>query len=87
MIIKRTASFKKQYQKLPVKYQAQFDTKLRAFVANPADVQLHNHPLRGNLAGYWSINVSGDLRALYRKEGEEIIIFALIGTHSQLYGK
>ena len=33
------------------------------------------------------MNVNGDLRALYVKQGDQIIIFALIGTHSSLYGK
>lgn len=85
MTIKRTATFKKQYKKLPAKYQTQFDNSLRLFVNDPTDVRLRNHPLRGDFAGYWSINISGDLRALYRRDGDEIIIFALIGTHSQLY--
>lgn len=86
MTVKRTATFKKQYQKLPLKFQAQFDTRLRLFMRNPTDPRLRNHPLKGAYGGYWSINISGDLRALYKKEGKEIIIFALIGTHSQLYG-
>jgi addiction module RelE/StbE family toxin len=86
MIIKSTPTFKKQYQKLPAKFQKQFDNRLRLFIEDPIDVRLRNHPLRGEFAGYWSINVNGDLRALYRRDGEDIIIFALIGTHSQLYG-
>lgn len=86
MIIKRTATFKKQYKKLPAKTQLQFDNRLRLFVVDPTNAQLRNHPLRGEYGGYWSINVNGDLRALYRRDGDEIIIFAIIGTHSQLYG-
>lgn len=66
--------------------QHQFDERLKLFLSNPLDPRLRVHPLKGNYSGYWSINVSGDLRALYLKRGEEIIIFALIGTHSQLYG-
>jgi len=86
MIIKRTAAFKKQYKKLPSKFQLQFDKRLRLFIENPTDKRLRNHPLKGVYTGYWSMDVSGDLRALYIKDGDEIIIFALIGTHSQLYG-
>ena len=86
MIIKRTTTFKKQYRKLPPKFQAQFDSRLRIFVDDPADSRLRNHPLKGALVGYWSIDINGDMRALYRREGEEIIIFGFIGTHSQLYG-
>lgn len=50
------------------------------------DPRLRVHPLKGNYAGYWSMNISGDFRALFLEQGDEVIIFALIGTHSQLYG-
>ena len=50
------------------------------------DPKLKVHPLKGKYAGYWSMSISGDIRALYVSEGETIVIFALIGTHSQLYG-
>lgn len=81
-----TKDFWKQYYKLPPKFQKQFDKRLILFLDNPTAPQLRIHPLKGKYAGYWSMNVSGDLRALYTVRGEEIIIFALIGTHSQLYG-
>jgi addiction module RelE/StbE family toxin len=87
MIIDFLPKFKKQYQKLPIKLQEQFDNRLQLFLDDPTAPQLRIHPLKGNYAGYWSMNVSGDLRALYVKEAEQIIIFALIGTHSNLYGK
>jgi hypothetical protein len=32
------------------------------------------------------MNVNGDLRALYRYDGDEAILFALIGTRSERYG-
>jgi mRNA-degrading endonuclease YafQ of YafQ-DinJ toxin-antitoxin module len=32
------------------------------------------------------MNTNGDLRPLYRYDSEEVVIFALIGTHSELYG-
>lgn len=86
MIIKFAAKFKKQYKKLPKKFQNQFDDRLRLFVSDPTAPQLRVHPLQGKYSGYWSMNISGDLRALYRRDGDEVVIFALIGTHSQLYG-
>jgi mRNA-degrading endonuclease YafQ of YafQ-DinJ toxin-antitoxin module len=36
-------------------------------------------------AGVHSIDVTGDWRALYRKESERIL-FIDLGTHDQLYG-
>lgn len=82
-----TRQFWKQYDKLPEKFRQQFDDRLKQFVTDPTAPHLRIHALKGKYAGYWSMNVNGDLRALYLKHGNEIIIFALIGTHSQLYGK
>lgn len=86
MIIRFTSKFQKQYKKLPLNIQKQFDSRLVLFIKEPTNPQLKVHPLKGSYTGYWSMNVSGDFRALFRKEGNEIIIFGLIGTHSELYG-
>jgi addiction module RelE/StbE family toxin len=86
MIIQYAPKFKKQYKKIPKKFQDQFDDRLRLFLIDPTSPRLRVHPLKGSYRGYWSMNINGDLRALYLKKGDEIIIFALIGTHSQLYG-
>lgn len=86
MTIQYMPKFKKQYKKLPKKFQLQFDERVRLFALDPSDPMLRVHPLKGKFAGYWSMDVSGDIRALYIKRGEELIIFGLIGTHSQLYG-
>lgn len=86
MTIQYLPRFKKQYRKLPKKYQLQFDERLRLFLTDPTDPRLRVHPLKGDYAGYWSLNVSGDIRALYLLHGEDLIIFALIGSHSQLFG-
>ncbi len=81
-----TKRFWKQYYRLPKKFQRQFDDRLELFIVNSAAPELHVHPLKGDYRGYWSMNVNGDLRALYIKRGETILIFALICTHSELYG-
>ena len=86
MQLRRSRTFAKQYQKLPPKQRQQFDARLRLWLVDPAHPTLRVHPLKGSFQGYWSMNVSGDLRAIYYYEGERVVIFALIGTHSQLYG-
>ena len=86
MTLKYLPKFKKQYKKLPQNFQKQFDNRMRLFVQDPTNQLLRIHPLKGNYAGYWSLNVNGDIRALYKIQGDEIVIFALIGTHSELYG-
>jgi addiction module RelE/StbE family toxin len=86
MTIQYLPKFKKQYKKLPKKFQAQFDKRIGLFIADPTNPMLRVHPLKGKFAGYWSMDVNGDIRALYTIRGEDIVIFALIGTHSPLYG-
>jgi addiction module RelE/StbE family toxin len=86
MIIRYLPKFKKQYKKLPPKFQLQFDEKVQLFINDPTNPQLRVHPLKGAFAGYWSMNVNGDIRALYTMRDDELVIFALIGSHSELYG-
>jgi len=79
-------SFQKQFKKLPPAVQDKFAERLGLFSEDRTHPLLRVHPLKGKYAGYWSVNVTGDIRALYREDGEDIILFALIGTHSSLYG-
>lgn len=86
MIIQYAVSFKRQYKKLPEKFQRRFNERLLIFLENSSHPLLRVHPLKGKYAGYWSMNISGDLRAIYLMREEDIIIFALIDSHSNLYG-
>lgn len=83
--IKTTKGFDKQYAKLTAKIREQFKVKLALFSTNPFDPALRNHPLKGKYLGYRSIDISGDVRALYTVKNDVVIIFGFIGTHSQLY--
>ena len=85
MVIETTKSFDKQYAKLNLKVKTSFKRRLELFKANPFDVSLRNHALKGKYLGYRSIDVKGDVRAIYTTKGNTIIIFGFIGTHSQLY--
>jgi len=86
MEIQYHRNFVKQYKRLDVKLQQQFLERQALWLKKPDDPRLRVHPLKGKFVGHWSMNVSGDLRAIYYYEGERVVIFALIGTHSQLYG-
>ena len=87
MTIQYHSKFKKQYKKLHLKQQLQFDMRLKQFLRDSTAPELRVHPLKGNFLGYWSMNISGDLRVLYYQEGNITVVFALIGTRSQLYGQ
>ena len=84
IIFKKT--FQKQLKKWWVALKNIFLKKLEIFVNNEFDKRLHNHSLQGKLMKYRSINITGDVRALYYKENNgTIVVFAIIGSHSQLY--
>ncbi|MHB8362216.1 MAG: type II toxin-antitoxin system RelE/ParE family toxin [Patescibacteria group bacterium] len=85
MNIQTTKNFDKQYSRLNIKIKNQFKYRIRLFEMNPFDITLRNHALKGKYLGYRSIDISGDVRALYTVKGNIIILFAFIGTHSQLY--
>jgi addiction module RelE/StbE family toxin len=85
MVIQTTKAFDKQYVKLNLKVKTSFKRRLGIFKVSPFDVALRNHALKGKYLGYRSIDITGDIRALYTVQGDTIIIFGFIGTHSQLY--
>lgn len=86
--VKYAKVFIKQLEKAPQAIKIAFRERRSLYFNNPLHPKLRNHPLKGKYAGLRSINVNGDWRALYREEkenGEMIIVFVLLGTHSQLY--
>jgi len=78
--------FQKQYDRLSLKLQNKTDTRLGLFLENPNNPILRLQQLRGKYSGYFSINITGDIRALYYEEEGDFVVFAMVGTHSQLYG-
>ncbi len=83
--IEFTKSFTKQFKKLRVKQQERFYERLELFKKNPQDRVLRDHALKGKYKGYRSIDIEGDLRALYYVKDDVIVVFAIIGTHSRLF--
>lgn len=84
MVIKTTKAFDKQYVKLNLKEKIAFKQRIEVFKTNPFESKLRNHALKGKYLGYRSIDITGDVRALYSVKGDTVIIFGFIGTHSQL---
>ncbi len=77
--------FQKQFKKCPKKIKTVFPKRLKLFLKDKNNPLLHHHALVGQRTGLFSINLSGDWRALYRNCCENKIMFVEIGTHSQLY--
>lgn len=77
--------FKKRYKKLRISEHTRVKERLRLFKRDPFDPLLNNHPLQGKYQGCRSINISGDLRAIYRELNTNSAYFVEPGTHTQLY--
>lgn len=84
--IEYTKKFSKQYARLNPKLRTRFKQRQRLWLDDPYNPQLHLHMLSGEYVGLYSINITGDIRALYQKIDDTYVIFGFIGTHSQLYG-
>lgn len=80
-----TRTFRKQYARLNPKVRDQFKARQRLWLQDPFHPSLRLHRLTGQYSDYYSINITGDMRALYQKVGDKLVIFGFIGTHSQLY--
>lgn len=77
--------FVKESDALPKKLRARLKQRLELFRQNPREPTLGVHALKGKYLGYWSIDVTGDVRALYRKLTRDHIEFIRVGRHSKLY--
>lgn len=82
----RSKRFDKQYAKLPARIQTKVTERLVLFIRNQSDPVLENHALKGEYARCRSINITGDLRLIYKLTNTDTISLLLIGTHHELYG-
>jgi len=78
-------SFKKKYKKSDLRIRRRYDERLRIFQKDPRRSLLNNHMLSGDRKGQWSINITGDWRAIYMWSGKDTVIFLDIDTHGNLY--
>lgn len=85
MIIVIQKGFEKDLKKTSIKIQEKFFDRLTLFEKDQSDPVLNNHALKGKYLGYRSINITGDLRAIFKKNNEEAI-FVAMDSHSNLYG-
>jgi len=85
MTIQLHKTFKKQYEKLTQAQKGKFKERRSIFLQDEFNPILNNHALKGAYQGYRSINITGDIRVIYRKSSGEIF-FVEIGSHSKLYG-
>lgn len=78
--------FEKNFAKLPKPVKEKVLVVLQKFVDDPLDPDLRSHRLSGKWNNHYSIDVTGDIRAVYVYIKDNIVYFVAVGTHSELYG-
>jgi len=79
-----TKKFEKMLKKLSPKDKDRAVVALANFAGGTSDSILRVHPLHGKYQGAYSINITGDLRAIYKNKNGTYI-FVKLGNHNQLY--
>jgi addiction module RelE/StbE family toxin len=77
--------FEKMVQKLTPKVKQKMIERINLFTQDPLDKRLRNHALHTPYKGSYSIDITGDYRAIYELIDDETALFTHVGTHSQLY--
>lgn len=85
MNIRLHKKFRKGYNNLTSSQKKKFKERRNLFLQDEFNPVLNNHALTGGYKGYRSINVSGDLRVIFRRE-KDSVLFAALDKHSNLYG-
>ena len=85
MILTYHRTFKKMFKKQPAWLEDKFEERIRLFQKDMFEPILNNHSLEGEWLGCRSINITGDIRAVFEELSTNHIQFLAIGTHSELY--
>ncbi|MCA9359075.1 type II toxin-antitoxin system mRNA interferase toxin, RelE/StbE family [Candidatus Kaiserbacteria bacterium] len=67
--------FEKDFAKLPKATKKKAIDALAKFIENPQNPPLRNHGLTGRWKGHFSINVTGDTRAIYFVIEDNVVRF------------
>lgn len=77
--------FEKMANKLSPKVKQKMVERIALFTNDPLNSLLRNHALHTPYKGSYSIDITGDHRAIYELIDSETALFTHVGTHSQLY--
>lgn len=85
MVVNYNRDFIKDSKRLTIGQREKLKQRLKLFGQDKFNPVLNNHSLKGRYLGYRSINVTGDLRAIFKISGNDVI-FVAVDSHSNLYG-
>jgi len=76
-------NYKKRFSNKP-NVAKKFKTHLDLFIEGKRDAPINDQPLKGEMHGYRSFSVGGDISVIYI-EDDEAYTFMDIGSHNQVY--
>ena len=77
--------FVKMAAKLPPKNKMKMVERMALFAQDPTNRLLRVHGLNTPYGRSYSIDITGDIRAIYELIDDQTALFTHVGTHSQLY--
>ena len=77
--------FDKMASKLSPMIKVKMTERITLFSKDPLAYELRNHALNTPYGGSYSIDITGDYRAVYHLVDDHTAMFTHIGSHSQLY--
>lgn len=90
--IERSSTFKRDYKReAKGQHRNTLDGDLSPVLValandQPLEPRHRDHDLSGDWAGYRECHVKPDLLLIYRKNGEDLLRLARLGSHSELFG-
>ena len=85
MKIELHRNFLRVYVGQSQKIKKKFKEKRNLFIEDMFHPFLNNHSLTGEYEGCRSINITGDIRAIFYIKTDGNVVFINIGSHSELY--
>ncbi len=88
MRVKLSPEFYKRLKEANVRIRKSFKEQIAIFQKNLKDPRLDNHTLRDEYAGYSSIDITADWRAIFEiiGDGEDAVAwFVDLGKHKDLF--
>lgn len=79
--------FDKMAGKLPPKIKTKMTERITLFSKDPLADVLRNHALKTPYDDSYSINITGDYRAIYHLVDDHTALFTHIGTHTSYTDK
>ncbi len=78
-------TFKKDYKKLTDSQQQAYKKRFRDFIEDHTNPILRDHHLQGKMRDRRAFSVTGNIRVIYKYQGEESLVFLRIGPHNKVY--